>query len=146
MEIRFQIGNYPSIDREKQFFETESFSDSSFDYFKKVQFFYEISLNGTIFTIERVDAFFDMFYVKQEGSIVATFYCGMGNKEKNDNIYKYLESIHLSGRKYHLSPSFCMPRSEYFLVIMNPIVLSYEETSNIGQLFYVGLLNGNIKL
>ena len=143
MQIRFQINYTP---KGNQFFESEDYRNSSFDVFKKVGFAYEFSVNGKVFTIERVDAVFDMFSVKQDDYTVSEFYCGIGDHVKNERIIKYLESRATGGRYPGNSPLFHMLQADYFLVVMKHLYLTEKEITEISQLFYVGLLNKDIDL
>jgi hypothetical protein len=143
MKVRFQI-NYTS--KGMQFFETEDFKKASFDVFKKIGHTYEFSLNNKVFTIERVDAVFDMFSIKQDGYTVSKIYCGLGNKVKNERIIKYLESQASGGKYPNTYPLFHMPQSDYFLVVMKHLYLTEKEIIEISQHFYAGLINQEIKI
>jgi hypothetical protein len=136
MKVRFQI-NYTS--KGTHFFETEDFKKASFDVFKKIGYMYEFSLNNKVFTIERVDAVFDMFSIKHDDCIVSKIYCGLGNKVKNERIIKYLESQASGGKYPKTYPLFHMPQSDFFLVVMKHLYLTEKEITEISQLFYTGL-------
>lgn len=143
MQIRFQINYNP---KGNQFFETEDFKNASFDVFKKVRFTYEFNVNNKVFTIERVDAVFDMFSIKQDDYPVSEIYCGMGDNVKNERIINHLKKQATGGRYPCSSPLFHMPHTDYFLVVMKHLYLTEKEITKISQLFYAGLLYQKIDL
>lgn len=143
MQIRFQINYRP---KGNQFFETEDFKNASFDVFKKVGFAYEFNVNNKVFTIERKDAAFDMFSIKQDIYPESEIYCGFGDNVKNERIIKHLKSLATGGRYPFSSPLFHMPQADYFLVVMKYHYLTEKEATKISQLFYSGLLYKIINL
>ena len=143
MQIRFQINYHP---KGNQFFETEDLRNASFDVFKKVGYAYEFNVNSKVFTIERVDAIFDMFSIKKDDYPVSEIYCGFGDNAKNELIIKHLESLATGGRYPNYSPLFHMPQADYFLVIMRHLYLTEKEVTEISQLFYAGLFYQKIDL
>ena len=136
MQVRFHI-NYSS--KGERFFETYDFNNTSFDVFKKAGYAYEFSVNNKVFTIERVDAVFDMFSVKLDGYTISELYCGFGDLAKNERIIKYLESRATGGRYPKTYPLFHMQQYDYFLVVMKHLYLTEKEITEISQLFYTGL-------
>jgi hypothetical protein len=143
MQIRFQINYKP---KGNQFFDTDDLKDASFDVFKKVGFAYEFNMNNKLFTIERVDAVFDMFSIKLDNYPVSEIYCGFGDNAKNERIIKHLESQATGGRYQCYSPLFHMPQADYFLVIMRHLYLTEKDVTEISQLFYAGLFYQKIDL
>ena len=143
MRIRFQIG-YRS--RSNQFFDTEDFKGVSFDMFKRIGRIYEVNVNDKVLTIEKVDAIFDMYYIKIDDFCISKIYCGFGDNVKNERIIKHLESLATGGRYPGLSPLFHMPKADYFLIVMMHLHLTEKEITDLSQKFYVGLLNHKLSI
>lgn len=143
MQVRFHINNTSKGER---FLETDAFLNTSYDVFKKAGCAYEFSVNNKVFTIERVDAVFDMFSVKQDGYTISELYCGLGDLAKNKRIIKYLECRATGGRHPKTYPLFHMQQSDYFLVVMKHLYLTEKEITEISQHFYAGLINQEIKI
>jgi len=143
MQVRFHI-NYTS--RGEVFFETDDFKNTSLDVFKKRGNAYEFNMNNKVFTIEREDAVFDMFSIKQDGYTISELYCGLGDLAKNEQIIKYLENRATGGRYPKSYPLFHMQQSDYFLVVMKHLYLTEKEIIEISQLFYTGLINKELDI
>jgi hypothetical protein len=143
MEIKYQI-NFTSSTLNT--FNTDDFIEDDIKIFKIDKYGFVVEEGDNIITIERKDAIFDMFVMKYDGHKIADLFFGMGNVNKNDKIYEYLQNIAYMGTAKKAFSKFNMPRSEYFMVILYPIVLSKEQILHYAQLFYTGIFNGIINV